>query len=131
MIEHVFKADPFGRDACDSKEDDADEGRVSHCGRPEKEHMDEVHGVKVQLATALKDAAYFKASYARKLEDEKRLLEAASVTVAERDALRAENGRLREALEKIAAECEAEAGECFTPEHHMARAALASGGDRG
>lgn len=41
------------------------------------------HGLRVQLATALSDAAYFKASYARKLEDEKRALEAASATMEE------------------------------------------------
>jgi hypothetical protein len=53
------------------------------------------HGLRVQLATALRerdtyrdDAAYFKASYQRKLADEKRLLESAAATVAERDALR-------------------------------------------
>jgi hypothetical protein len=53
------------------------------------------HELRITLATALRerdtyrdDAAYFKASYQRKLADEKRLLESASATVAERDALR-------------------------------------------
>lgn len=54
------------------------------------------HELQIALATALRerdtcrdDAAYFKASYQRKLADEKRLLESASATVAERDALHA------------------------------------------
>jgi hypothetical protein len=55
VITHEFRPDPFGRDACDSKEDDAEAGRVAHCGRPRSEHMDEVHGLRVQLATALKE----------------------------------------------------------------------------
>lgn len=56
---------------------------------------DTEHGLRIQLATALRerdrerdDAAYFRASYARKLADEKRLLKSAAATVAERDALR-------------------------------------------
>lgn len=103
MISHAFKPDPHGRDVCDAKTDE--DGRTGFCGQRRDEHMDEVHALKIQLAMALRerdtareDAAYFKASYARKLQDEKQLLESASATVEERDALRADVQRLRESF---------------------------------
>lgn len=57
---------------------------------PEREHSLQIEVARLQqeLERERDGAAYFRASYARKLADEKRLLESATATVAERDALR-------------------------------------------